>query len=394
MLLTSVSGRTAAGDGQDLTGHGRALAGAGRLDEALVTLLDATAANPGDVGAHLAIYEVAQLLGRPDLALEHQRRAIALAPVHSTLASGRPEYTLLAPMVPGLYVANTPVDLLFDTTRVSLHRWYVDADGSVPPLPAFDAVFVAAGESTAAQPALRALQRFTAACGVPVLNAPTEIAKLGRVAFAQTFAGARFSRVPPAVRMTRDEYAADGYPTPHIVRPVDSHGGHGLERIDDDAARAAYVAALAADEVYVTEFVDYRSDDGFYRKYRIIFVDGEPFPFHLAISPRWMVHYYNAPMAENAWMRDEEHAFLAHMGNVFHGELADALREVSSLLPLEYVGIDCAIGRDGKLLVFEADNALIVHLLDDPQVYAYKYRYVPRVAQAVDAMVRRRLGRA
>lgn len=374
------------------TASGRALASAGRLDEALATLLEAAALDPRDAGAHLAIYEVAQILRRPELALEHQRRAIALAPVHSTPAGApHPDYTLLVPMVPGLFVANTPVDLIVDTDRVALHRWYLDPGGSVPPLPPYDAVFVAIGESTAAQPYLRTLQRFTDGCGVPVINRPDQIAKLGRVSFAQTFAAARACRVPRAVRMSRDAYAEHGYPMPHIARPVDTHGGTGMVRIEDDAQRAAFLAGLDAAEVYLAEYVDYRSADGFFRKYRIIFVDGEPFPFHLAISPRWMVHYYNAPMAEHAWMRAEEQAFLADIGSVFHGELAGALRETASLLPLDYVGIDCAIGRDGKLLLFEADNALIVHLLDDPQLFAYKYEHVPRITAAIDAMLRRRI---
>ena len=84
---------------------------------------------------------------------------------------------------------------------------------------------------------------------------------------------------------------------------------------------------------------------------------------------------------------------MARMGDIFSGRLADALRETARLLPLDYVGIDCAIDRDGKLVLFEADNALIVHLLDDPVVYGYKHTYVPRILTAIDAMVRRRIGR-
>ena len=79
---------------------------------------------------------------------------------------------------------------------------------------------------------------------------------------------------------------------------------------------------------------------------------------------------------------------------MFDGELADALRETAQLLPLDYVGIDCAIDRDGKLLIFEADNALIIHLLDDPALFGYKHAYVPRILTALDAMVRRRIASA
>jgi hypothetical protein len=354
-------------------------------------LVAAAAADSRDVEAHLAIYEVAQILRQPALALEHQRRAIALARVHSTPARVREDYALLVPCVPGPFTANTPVDLLFDTAKVTLHRWYVDPAAAEPPLPPFDAVFVAAGESTAAQPALAALTPLLERLGKPVINRPAEIARLGRVDFFETFAGARYCRVARTERLTREAYAAGAFPLPHIVRPVDSHGGHGLERVDDEGGRAAFLDGCDAAELYVSEYVDYRSRDGFFRKYRILFVDGEPWPFHLAISPHWMVHYYNSPMTEQRWMRDEEHAFLARMGDVFSGDLAEALRECARLLPLEYVGIDCAIDRDGKLLVFEADNALIVHLLDDPVMFGYKHAYVPPIHAALDAMVRRRL---
>lgn len=374
--------------------RGRALAAAGKHEAALETLLGAVADDPTDVGAHLAIYEVAQLVRRPELALEHQRRAIALAPVHSTPARGTETYALLVPCVPGPFTANTPVDFLFDPERVTIHRWYVDPEaGAPPPLPPYDAVFVAAGESQAAQPALRMLEQILPHQPKPVVNPPEGILRLGRIPFAELFAEAEACRVVETVRLSREAYAKQGFPLPHIVRPVDSHGGHGLERIHDDAGRAAYLAGVDAPELYLQPFVDYRGADGWYRKYRIIFVDGEPYPFHLAISPRWMVHYYNAAMSEHQWMRDEEHAFLARMDEVFHGRLRSALDEAAQLLALDYVGIDCAIDREGRLLIFEADNALLVHLLDDRSLFPYKFEYVPRICAALDAMLRRRIAR-
>jgi len=382
-----------AGGPAALTARGREHAAAGRHAEALAAFEAAVAADRRAIGAHVGIYEVGQILGRPELALAHQAEAIALAPIQSTLAGGREGYALLVPSVPGPWTANTPVDLLFDPARVTIHRWYVDPTRPVPPLPRYDAVFVAAGESQAAQPALAFLARVLPDQPAPVLNDPARIARLGRIPFAQAFAGAQQCRVVTTERVSRAAYAANGYPTPHIVRPLDAHGGHGLERIDDDAGRAAYLAAHDAAEFYVSPFIDYRSADGFYRKYRIVFVDGRAYPFHLAISPRWMVHYYNAPMTEHAWMREEEHAFLARMEDVFAGPLSEALREAAELLALDYVGIDCAIDRDGKLLIFEADNALLIHSLDDPTLFGYKHEYVPRIYAALDAMVRRRLGR-
>jgi hypothetical protein len=373
----------------DATVRGRELARSGRLEEALAAFLGAVERDDRILDAHLGIYEVAQILHRPELALSHQATAIALAPVQSTRASEHEDYALLVPCVAGPFTANTPADLLFDTARVTLHRWYVDPAAPIPPLPPHDAVFVAIGESDEAAPHLAALEWFVAGSSRPVLNRPELIRRLGRVPLAEIFAGSQHCRVVATTRLDRARYAADGFPVPHIVRPVGSHGGHGLTSVDNDPQRAAYLEGVDAAELFVAPFIDYSSADGFFRKYRIVFIDGEPFPFHLAISPRWMVHYYNAPMAEHEWMRDEEHAFLADIGSVFAGELRAALRETARLLPLDYVGIDCAIDRDGKLLIFEADNALIIHLLDDPALFGYKHAYVPRILTALDALVRR-----
>ena len=374
-----------------MTERGSRLGRAGELEEALASFSAALALDARDVGAHLGIYEVAQILRRPELALAHQAAAIALAPVHSTPASEREDYALLVLCAPGPYTANTPVDLIFDARYVTLHRWYVDPSGDVPPLPRFDAVYVAIGESDASASRLHAAARFVAAQTQPVFNRPDAIGRLNRVSLGATFASARHTRAVTTERVTRARYAAEPFALPHIVRPVDSHGGHGLERIDGDAQRAAYAARTESELLYVAPFVDYRGADGYFRKYRIIFIDGEPFPFHLAVSPNWMVHYYNAPMTEHQWMRDEERAFLASLDSVFSGVLAEALRETAERLALDYVGIDCAIGRDGSLLVFEADNAVLVHLLDDPVIFDYKHRYVPRITAALDTMVRRRI---
>src|SRR5665213_2346783 len=113
----------------EATARGRELARAGRLDEALAAFLGAAERDAGILDAHLGIYEVAQILRRPELALAHQAAAIALAPVQSTPASLHEDYALLVPCVAGPYTANTPADLLFDPARVTLHRWYVDPAG-------------------------------------------------------------------------------------------------------------------------------------------------------------------------------------------------------------------------------------------------------------------------
>ena len=149
----------------------------------------------------------------------------------------------------------------------------------------------------------------------------------------------------------------------------------------------AYLAERDEAEFFVMPFVDYSSADGFFRKYRIMFVGGKTYACHLAISPRWMIHYYNAAMAENQWMRDEEARFIADMDSVFTGTLAAALREIAAAIPLDYFGIDCAIAQDGRLLLFEADAAMLVHGTDPPELYPYKRAGFERIKIALDSLL-------
>ena len=57
---------------------------------------------------------------------------------------------------------------------------------------------------------------------------------------------------------------------------------------------------------------------------------------------------------------------------------------------LDYFGIDCAEDRSGNLVMFEADNALIVHDMDSPQVFPYKAPRMREVFTAFTDMIARR----
>jgi hypothetical protein len=90
-------------------------------------------------------------------------------------------------------------------------------------------------------------------------------------------------------------------------------------------------------------------------------------------------------------MRDEEARFLAECESVFEGPLLQALLDVSRAVGLEYFGIDCAIDRDGRLLVFEADPGMVVHVSDPIEIYPYKHEYVPRIFRAVERLIDSRI---
>jgi hypothetical protein len=65
---------------------------------------------------------------------------------------------------------------------------------------------------------------------------------------------------------------------------------------------------------------------------------------------------------------------------------------VARRLDLDYGGMDCALTSDGRVLVFEANATMLIHLNESRDEFPYKHRYVPRIFEAVSRMVARRLG--
>src|SRR5206468_288417 len=78
---------------------------------------------------------------------------------------------------------------------------------------------------------------------------------------------------------------------PLIARPVDSHKGQGQARLQSPAELRDYLHSRGEEDFYLARFVDYRSLDGQFRKYRIVLIGARPELCHLAISEHWMVHY-------------------------------------------------------------------------------------------------------
>jgi hypothetical protein len=349
--------------------------------------------------AHLRLYEIEQMLGRPDAAVAHLRRALAASRIITFPARvERSALTVLALYRVASWEANLPFELVVDEGRTTVHRLYIDDadtertfDGFE--LPPHDVVLNAIAESDRARPALWAAERLAERSRVPVINRPSQVVELGRERVARRFARAADVLAPAVERVTFAQLAARPVTTPLVVRPVGSQAGVDLDKIDDAGALRAYLTAHPHERYFVMPFVDYRSPDGLYRKYRIMFVNGTPFAYHLAISPRWMIHYYNAAMQDNAWMRAEEAHFLENFDGVFSGRLAAAVGEIAAGVPLTYFGIDCGIAPDGRLLLFEADAAMLVHGTDDPDLYGYKRAAFGRVqaalAQAIEGIAAR-----
>jgi glutathione synthase/RimK-type ligase-like ATP-grasp enzyme len=176
---------------------------------------------------------------------------------------------------------------------------------------------------------------------------------------------------------------------PLIIRPLDSHAGHGLEKVASLEALDTYLAGSVEHEFFISPFVDYKSADGLFRKYRVVLIDGVPFAGHMGISSHWMIHYLNAGMTESAEKRAQEEQFMRHFDDSFAMRHASALRALSDHFGLEYLVIDCAETAAEELLVFEVDPGAVIHSMDPPTLFPYKAAQMQKVFAAFRAMLQR-----
>lgn len=338
-------------------------------------ILRVLAATP-DPGAMMDLATLLQARG-PDWAAEClalQQQAVALQPTYQVVHGNGTGPRLVALVTPGDFMANTPVDFLLAGSDAVLILHYVTATVTALRLPPHDAAILAIGESARNAPVLAALTPLIA--GMALLNnAPDVIARLTRDQVSDLLAGAPGIHAPRTHRLTRTDLAArhfpDGLTFPLLLRPLGSHAGTGLDQILDAAELTQWLAEQAVEEVYAAPFIDYRGPDGLYCKQRVVLIGGKPWPSHLAASDHWMVHYLNADMEYQPDRRAIEAAWMADFTS-YAARHATAFQMLHRLIPLDYFGIDCAEGPDGRLLVFEVDTAMIVHDMDDPALFPYK----------------------
>jgi hypothetical protein len=364
-------------------------------------LLALSSGETPDLGAAMDLATLLQLTGRGQdgltLQAEVLERCRHFRVVHGTGEGPR----LLALMAPGDFMANTPVDFLLKGSNVTFDMLFLDpAEGPPATVPPHDLAIMAVGESDDNTALLRALSPALAVWPRPILNGDAAaILGLRRDLAAVALDGLPGLLAATTVRASRADLIdiargamavaniLSGADFPLIVRPLGSHAGAGLERIEGAAALAAYLEARPEPMFYLAPFIDYASADGRFRKYRLAFVAGAPFLAHLAISDHWMIHYLNAGMTEDAAKRAEEAEAMRDFDTAFAARHAAAFAAMSARLGLDYYGVDCAQTPDGRLLVFEADTAMIVHDMDPPDVFPYKAANARRLFAAFQRML-------
>jgi len=364
-----------------------------RLPQAMIEgAMGEAAADADPANKFMRLFHLLQALGQDALALDMQAKALRWRCLYRVAAPPAPAIRLLALMGPGNMLDNTPLDFVVEGSDIRLDLLYVVPGQALPEVvPDHDLAIVALAESDKNVPLLARLEEVLSVWPRPVLNTPRRILHCARDTAYGLLCDIPGLLVARTQRLERARIGA--LPLPITVRPLDTHGGKGLMKIEAAADLDAYLSAHADPAFYVSDYIDYRSADGLFRKLRIALIDGRPYICHLAIAEHWMVHYIAADMQESALKRAEEAATMQHFDQDFGARHGAALRAIAEKLGLDYVILDCGETRDGRLLLFEADTRGWIHAADPVDLFPYKPAIMQKAFDAFRAMLARRMAR-
>ncbi|MBF0498579.1 MAG: RimK family alpha-L-glutamate ligase [Candidatus Riflebacteria bacterium] len=364
-------------------------------------LLDRVKNHPNDANAFMDMSIILQFRGKRDVGIAMQAEALKMQSIYRFPTTGNQSgIRVLAIMGPGDLMVNTPLEFLLEDSDITLYMVYIKPGQPFPSsLPDHDLVFVAISESDQTHALLQHVGKLLETWPRKVINLPARINILSRdsaCALLQNLPGVVMPITARVYRRTLERIGLTELPIssiladckfPVIVRPVDSHAGHGLARLDQLADVEGFLSTSPEHEFYIARFVDYSGSDGLFRKCRIVLIKGQPFICHMAVSPRWMVHYLNADMMKNAENRAEEARFMASFDDDFARRHAEAFHAINERIGLDYLGIDCGETINGQLLIFEVDSNMIVHAMDPIDIFPYKQPQMRKVFNAFRQML-------
>ncbi len=363
-------------------------------------LMEQCRVNPVSAGALMDLSVIEQLEGKSAQGLALQSMALETCQSFLTYKTPPGPITLLVYAAPIHMGGNTPVEFLLPQGEINIVTYFV-TDQPTSDLPPHDVAFCAApADAHDADVFFDKVRKISAASAAPVLNLPDVLVKPERDILPGLFERTKGLRIPKTLRIgaadlekalndqTEKTVFGDVGIYPYVVRPVGSHAGFGLAKIENRAEFLKYLSQRTEEQYFVGEFIHYASrSDRQFRKYRIVLIDGQAYPCHMAISEQWNVWYMNADMQRTKAKRREEAAFMTQFGDAFGAKHATALGALCDGMGLDYFGLDCAEDENGDLVVFEVDNALIVHDMDCRATYPYKACHMQRIFDGFQEMV-------
>lgn len=139
----------------------------------------------------------------------------------------------------------------------------------------------------------------------------------------------------------------------------------------------------------VTDFVDFRSEDGLWRKYRMVYAGGRLLRRHLLIDQQWNVVGQSRYFMHERDLFGEEREWLSRPVAPEAQPLEARVLEQFEAMELDFGVIDYAVLPDGELVIFEI-NACVQVTGTIPDQYREGLAYVEaNNDEIIDAVLER-----
>jgi hypothetical protein len=267
----------------------------------------------------------------------------------------------LKPGVPKVLIGSVNLARHLDPQRFALERFYLQKGAGlrlrIGPGPILNHI----ADADTCSGALEVAARIVGQISRPCFNRPASVARTTRHEVAHVLAGIPGLTVPKTIRAqntapsrVREAITQAGLAFPVLLRGVGTHGGMSLIKADSAEDVEGARPQPPRREVYVTEFRDFRSPDGRYRKFRVVVVGGEIFLRHCIIADNWILH----ATRRAAETEELESAMFKRFEAEWRSQVQPVFREIATRLSLDFFGVDCNIDENGRVLLFEANACM------------------------------------
>lgn len=281
----------------------------------------------------------------------------------------------------------------FKYERLKL-RWQDLRQNMRPDLSRFDCILNLVTDPDQHPKTLDAVGKLLRGYRGRVINPPEAVLRTTRDRVAKQLAGINGLRVPKVVRLRNPKPGAAstaagraGLEFPLIVRLAGTHTGKivGLA----DGPEALDSACCGRGEFILIEFVDFRSDDGLYRKYRLWSFGGRTIFRHMVVADDWNVHVKDRTrfMIDRPQLIDEELRLLERTAGTFPDVVHAVFDAVRQRLGLDFFGMDFAIDGKGAVILFEANATMSFLPLEPHPRFAYLGKLLQPAQEAVWRML-------
>ncbi len=261
-------------------------------------------------------------------------------------------------------------------------------------LAAFDCVLNLVSEPDRSPNTLEALSLLLRGYQGRVINRPEAVLRTTREEVAKVLAGIPGLLVPRVHRFRGGDpdaalagVTAAGLAFPLIVRQTATHRGRTMALVEDEDQFRSAVSEQQ--EYFAIEFVDYRSPDGLYRKYRVWSFGGQQVFRHLAVTEHWIVHVTpgNELMIDRPDLLEEEMQLMKRTEGAFPDPVHAVIAEIGKRLALECFGVDFGFHPDGRMVLFEANAAMSYFPMVPNPRFEFRRALLAPAQEAVAAML-------